>query len=122
LQFGRISVACSYSLVNYSRHSSINSLAGIIRVFGEDMLEVVAEVVGNAMVAIVVELEWAEGLDNCILEEVSLKYNQKILLKLMRPIVWTQSRENEFAMGAIAGIRIIILTRNVSISLGSIVY
>jgi hypothetical protein len=39
------------------------------------MLEVVAKVVENAMVAIVVELEWAEGLDNRILEEVSLKSN-----------------------------------------------
>jgi hypothetical protein len=73
-------------------------------------------------VAIVVELEWVEGLDNRILEEVSLKHNQKILLKSMRPIVWTQSRENEFAIGAIAGIRTIILTRNISISLGSIIY
>jgi hypothetical protein len=50
-------VACSYSLANYSKYNSINSLVGIIRVFGEDILEVVIEDVENAIVAIVVELE-----------------------------------------------------------------
>ena len=86
------------------------------------MLEVVAEDVENTIVAIVVELEQAKGLDNYTLEKVSLKHNQRILLKLMWPIVQTQNRENEFAIGAIAGTRIIILTQNMFISLGSITY
>ena len=68
-------MAYSHNLANYSKHNSINSLASIIRVFKEDILEVVAEDIENTIVAIVVELEWAKGLNNHILEEVSLKRN-----------------------------------------------
>jgi hypothetical protein len=68
-------VACLYSLANHSKHNSINSLVGIIRVFGEDILEVVIEDVKNAIVAIVIKLKWVKSLDNRILEEVSLKHN-----------------------------------------------
>jgi hypothetical protein len=68
-------VAYSYSLANHNKHNSINSLVSIIRVFKENILEVVAKVIENTIVAIVVKLEWIEGLDNRILEEVSLKSN-----------------------------------------------
>ena len=47
----------------------------IIRVFEENILEVVVKVIENIIVAIVVKLEWAEDLDNYILEEISLKSN-----------------------------------------------
>ena len=50
-------MACLYSLANYNKHNSINSLVGIIRVFKKNILEVVAKVIKNTIVAIVIKLE-----------------------------------------------------------------
>jgi hypothetical protein len=50
-------MAYLYSLINYSRYNSINSLVSIIRVFEKNILEVIVEIIGNTIVAIVVKLE-----------------------------------------------------------------
>jgi len=52
LLFGKISVAYLYKLISYYRNNSINSLVGKVRAFEEAILEVIAEVIENSIIAI----------------------------------------------------------------------